>query len=221
MRGAGKVIWISLAIALVFLGGSALSEPSQKTSGLGAFIESFLIDEDETAILIDWSWGSAAGNPVNWRTTDIQAAPKWAQKRYGPYERGGEAVLTVDGKDHPELKKSEIPDNWVVTLRGSRAGFSSVTLENMGNSQDLCPLISYYLESLAEELSIEPYRCTTEPASTGVPVYTVGKKGKKKAWLINEYSGGSGGCLLTLELMFDQARADQVECFGDPTPKTD
>ena len=39
---------------LLCLQGSALGEPSPNTAELGAFIESLLIDEGETALLSDW-----------------------------------------------------------------------------------------------------------------------------------------------------------------------
>ena len=222
MKARNKIACIVPALVSLLFSGSALSASEHNTTALSAFIESLLVDEDETATSFDWSWGSEAGDPVRWRTPGIEAAPKRALTKYGPYERLGDVVLSGGGDGLPELKQNEIPDGWFLALRGPQAGFTSVTLENSGDSQALCLLTEYYLASLAKDLPIEPYRCKNEPASAGVPVYTVVKKGKKKAWLINEYGGGTAGCSLTLELIFDQARADQVMCLEDvDSPKSD
>jgi len=200
--------WILSLALLLGLQGSAASSDSPKSIELSALIESFLVDEGETATSFDWATEIAAGDAVHWRTKDVEEVR-------GVFQRWGEVVATVD---RDEKAPKEIPDSWNLTLLGSKAGFDRVKLENMGDNYALAELTHYYVEALARKLSVEPYRCKNEPASFGTAIYSVEKQGKKTAWLVNEHSCGSAGCMLSLDLVFDRAGADEIQCVVDDMP---
>ena len=158
-------------------------------------------------------WDSAANDPIAWQHAGIEEAPKADQARYGVYQRRGDVIVAVDGKaTHEVLAEKVYPGRFSVTLRGLRAGWTSVLIESDVNAPELCELS---LDSVGEGMSFERHRSKNEPAIGGSPVYAVGKAGKKPAWIRNDYSAGSAGCSQIYEIFFVQSEADQVQCWGE------
>ncbi len=208
-----RLLGSALFVLLLVPTGPALSEPLQDSIELAAVLGSLLSDEGEIATAFSWAWGSAPNDPIEWQHNGIKEAPKADQQQHGFYQRRGNVVVTIDGKPtHEVLAEKVHPGRFSVTLRGPRAGWTSVVIESDVTAPELC---SVRLESLGDGLSFEKTRCKNEPASAGTPVYAVRKAGKKPAWIRNEYSAGSAGCSQTYEIIFVQDKADAVQCWGE------
>lgn len=213
---AGGVLLIAALVGLFRMVPSSTEPdvtPTQVPEGsmeLAALIDSLLADEtvsgEPGGLLFDWMWGSEADDPIDWDTVGIKPAPEGAREKYGPFERRGSIVLTIDGEvTHHVLAQKKVPGHWNVVLRGPKVGYTDVFIESQVVAPGVCDVA---VESLSGGLSVEPYRCKKK-----FPIYSVTKSGKQPAWLRDEYSGGSAGCSRSLQLIFDQTAADLVECY--------
>lgn len=170
----------------------------------------FMQPKDGPAALDGWTFGAQPGSPIDWLTSGIQESTAAERKAGYPYRRTGEAVLTIDGKPtHKVLGKNLAPGRWTITLSGPRGGFTRATI-SAPNSQELGPSV---LEGLKGKLPLRPYRCTTPSISSGNKVYQVEGKGKKPFWINEEWSCGSAGCGISLDIVFTKKVADKFECF--------
>jgi len=158
----------------------------------------------------DWTLGAQPGSPISWQTAGIQETSAEERKAGYYFYRRGEAVLTIDGKPtHQVLEKSLVPGRWTISLLGPRGGFTKANIFT-SNSQDLGASI---LENLTGKLPLKPYRCKTPSVSSGNKVYQVQGTGKKPFWINEEWSCGSAGCSLSLDIVFTKKEADKLECF--------
>jgi hypothetical protein len=69
------------------------------------------------------------------------------------------------------------------------------------------------LEGLKDKLPLKLYRCKTPDISSGNKVYQVQGTGKKPFWINEEWSCGSAGCSLSLDIVFAKKEADGFQCF--------
>jgi len=203
------------------LAGKAATEsvPSKDNVGVSArsdsleladFIKMFMQPKGGPATLGDWTIGARQGSPINWKTPGIRETSSEVQAAGYPYQRIGEVIFTVDGKPtHQVLEKKVAPGTWTITLLGPRGGFTKANIYTP-NSQDLGSTI---LEGLKGKLPLQLYRCKTPSISSGNKVYQVQGAGKKAFWINEEWSCGSAGCSLSLDLVFTKKEADRFECF--------
>ncbi len=190
--------------------GTASASAESTSIEMVDLIKMFMQPKGGPTILGDWTFGAQQRSPISWETTGIKETSLEEQKAGYPYYRVGEAVLTVEGKPtHQVLERSVVPDKWMIKLSGPRAGFTRVTL-GAGNSGELGAGI---LESLKKQLPLRLYRCKTPSVSSGNKVYQVQGTGKKPIWINEEWSCGSAGCGLTLDIVFTKKEADKFQCF--------
>ena len=191
-------------------GPSSAGVESAASIEMVELIKMFMTPQQDPDALGDWAFGAQSGSPIRWETTGIKETSPEEQKAGYPYFRAGKVILTVDGKlTHQVLEKSIRPGKWAITLSGPRGGFTRATI-SAPNSQELGASI---LDVVKGELPLRHYRCKTPSVSSGNKVYQVQGAGKKPFWINEEWSCGSAGCGLTLELVFTKKEADRFECF--------
>jgi hypothetical protein len=198
--------------------GTSESAPGRDTASAGAaansmemveLVRMFMQPKGGPDKLGDWTIGAQPGTPIKWQTSGMQETSREEQKAGYPYRRTGKAVLTIDGKPtHQTLENTVVPGTWKITLLGPRGGFTRVNIA-AGNGE-LSPQL---LEGLKDKLPLKLYRCKTPDISSGNKVYQVQGAGKKPFWINEEWSCGSAGCSLSLDMVFTKKEADGFECF--------
>jgi hypothetical protein len=174
------------------------------------FIKQFTTAKGDPVNMGDWKFGARKGSPIRWSTNGIEAAPEAMQKAGYYYQRVGEVVLTLDGKPtHELLEATVVPGKWTIILSGPRAGFTRVALSSGSPGE----FGGGKLEGLNKQLPSRHYRCKPQSASSGNNVYQVQVPGKKPIWINDEWSCGSAGCFLTLDIVFTKKEADKFQCF--------
>jgi len=192
--------------AKVTAGASAKSDSIE----LIELIKLFMQPMGGPNILGDWTFGAKPGSPIDWQTSGIQETAAEEQKAGYHYHRVGEVVLTIDGKPtHQVLEKNVVPGTWTISLLGAHGGFTRATI-SAPNSQELGTSI---LEGLKGKLPLRLYRCKTLSISSGNKVYQVQGAGKKPLWINEEWSCGSAGCGVSLDIVFTKKEAGKFECF--------
>ena len=154
-------------------------------------------------------WALAAPNPssIRWRTKDTQGTAPAEQKNGYAYQRIGDAVITIDGKPtHQDLKPRPVPGVWKITLLGPRAGYTRVVI--VAWAQGLGPM----MEGLKKELPSRHYKCNPQGALDGNNVYLLQVLGKSPAWVDEQWSCGTQGCMVSWDIVFTKKEADRFTC---------
>jgi hypothetical protein len=155
-------------------------------------------------------WALAAPNPssIRWRTKDVEGTAPAEQKAGYAYQRIGDAVITIDGKPtHQDLTPRPVPGVWKITLLGPRAGYARVVITAW--AQGLAPM----LEGFKKELPSRHYKCNPQSAMDGNNVYLMQVPGKAPAWVDEQWSCGTQGCLVSWDIVFTQKEADRFKCL--------
>lgn len=210
MRPGTQMITEKAAAESLPVKAKAVKSAKNDTLELADFIKMFMEPKGTPATLGDWTFGARQGSPINWKTSGIRETSSAVQAAGYYYQRVGEVVFTIDGKPtHQVLERKVVPGRWTITLLGPRGGFTKVNISTP-NSQELGSTI---LEGLKGKLPLQLYRCKTPSISSGNKVYQVQGTGKKPFWINEEWSCGSAGCSLSLDLVFTKNEADRFECF--------
>lgn len=172
-------------------------------------IKMFMPPQKGPDALGDWTFGAQPGSAIRWETPGIKETSPEEQKAGYPYFRTGKVILTFAGKPtHQVLEKTVVPGKWTITLSGPRGGFTKATLAtHMADGGG--PM----LMRLKEKLSLQHYRCKPDSISSGNEVFVLQETGKKPIWINENWSCGSGGCGLTLDIVFTKKQADRFQCF--------
>jgi hypothetical protein len=198
---------IALACAAALLAACAHTEHASME--LVSLIELFSESRGEPASSGDWTAGARPGSAIRWRTSGIQSAPESLRSAGYPYLREGEVVLTIGGAPtHEVLERTVVPGKWDIRLSGPRAGFTRVTVWSQSTGE-----LKAVLEGLAKQLGARHYRCEPRFASSGNRVHSVDAPGRKPLWINEEWSCGSAGCSLSLDMVFTKNEADGFQCF--------
>ncbi|WP_305042827.1 hypothetical protein [Geoalkalibacter sp.] len=202
---------IFLAVALTALGGARTFAAGTTSIEMVELIEMLMPPQGEAEALGDWSWGAQPGSPITWATTGIEEATPEEHKAGYPYRRVGKAVLDIDEKPtHQILEKNVVPGKWNIILLGPRGGFTRVILNTFTGGELGGGML---LKSLETQLPSRHYRCKPDSISSGNEVFVVEVPGKKPIWINEEWSCGSGGCGVSLDIVFTKKAADKFACF--------
>ncbi len=210
MLGRATLTLAFAAIAFATTTGSqSVAAAATHSIEMVDLIRMFMQPKSGPDSLGDWTFGAQPGSPIRWKTNGIQETSREEQKAGYPYHRTGEAVLTIGGEfTHKVLEKNVVPGRWTITLLGPHGGFTRAVLS--GRIADGSVQV---LEGLEHELPLRHYRCKTPSVSSGNKVFVVQETSKKPIWINEEWSCGSGGCGLTLDIVFTKEEADRFECF--------
>lgn len=202
---------IFLAVALTAFGGARTMAAEATSIEMVELIKMLMPPQGEPETLGDWSWGAQPGSPITWETTGIEETSPEEQKAGYPYRRVGKAVLSIDGKPtHQILEKNIVPGQWNIILMGPHGGFTRVILGTFTGGELGGGML---LKSLEKQLPSRHYRCKPDAISSGNEVFIVEVPGKKPIWINEEWSCGSGGCGVSLSIVFTKKAADKFECF--------
>ena len=169
---------------------------ASNTMELAELLRALMTPSGAPDTLGDWTFGAQQGSPIRWETSGIKETSAAAQKDGYPYHRTGIVVITIDGKPtHEVLERSKAPGKWAITLLGPRAGYNKVTIST-GNSPELGPLLA----GVTSGLQIQHYRCKSQSLGSGNAVYRVQTDGMKPIWVDEQWSCGSAGCGVSLEV---------------------
>ena len=169
-------------------------------------IKIFLPDKSMDYNAYDWYTGADYENPIQWLTDGLE----WRNEK--AYRRG-EAIVTINGKYYECLRTRKEPCKWSISLKGSRAGYTSFSINSV-NHPDIPS--HYLIEGL---LFNGEYKSTLLKScdsnwSYGFYFYKVEMPEKKDFWLLSSYSCGSAGCSISVDCYTDINEAD-IECFNE------
>ena len=199
-----------LASAAFCCCGTAAASSSIELSKL---VNTFLLPPNSDHL--DWFVGATSGSPIKWKTSGIVDGTECDVEE--SFCRLGATVVTVNGKvTHKVLAQTVQPGKWLITLSGSRAGVSKVSIKSDVTSQELEELEVNIPSILAKaKMKLTPIKCLNEPATSGNVLYQVAAPNKKPAWLLNTWSCGSGGCSSTIDIYYHVEGTQEVKCFDD------
>ncbi len=184
--------------------GIASNARAENRSSLGAnshellpLIFLFAFPKSSLGTVQDWSIGARKRDRIDWITDGVA----WTDDMEGT--RIGTTIVTMNGKPLYVLKKHLELAPWTILLRGAHAGVYEVRVSSP-TSRDLSPIdLPAMLRKMKVAYSI--VACDElGGASSGTRIYEVEAPKKKKAWLLYEWSCGSGGCGVETALYFQK-----------------
>lgn len=200
-----RSIFLTFILGLAVFGINSTAAASNSID-LAKLVNTFLLPVNTDSALA-WSVGAKPGSPIKWKTNGIADGTQCDIKE--PFCRIGSAIVTVDGKvTHEVLKQTVQPGEWLITLGGALVGVSKVSITS-DLSHDLDPSIL-----TKAKINLTPVKCLNEPVSFGNVLYKVTAPNKKQAWLLNEWSCGSAGCSIGINIYYDAESTHDVQCHG-------
>jgi hypothetical protein len=176
----------------------------------------YLFLPDKESFARDWSTGAESSTPIQWITSGIFGeCPSHIVSESSPC-RYGIAIVTIDGEPISyNLEQNLEPAYWEIFLSGGgiRIGFEVVTLRQVTSTFN-----NIRLEAVLNDprITLTPYKCDQDisfPEDSSRQVYSVNAQNKGSAWIAENYSCGSGGCWMTLEIYYNRGLADEVQCL--------
>ena len=202
-----KLLSACVFVSAAFCCGSTMA--ASNSIELSKLISSFLLSDNSD--FGSWSVGTTPDFPIKWKTSGLADGTKCNVE--DPFCRRGTTVVTINGKvTHKVLAQKARPGQWLITLSGPRAGVNQVTIESDVSSDSLNEMDIPSIMDKAR-IKLTPIKCLKELASSGNVLYKVTAPNKKPAWLLNEWSCGSGGCTRSLSIYYDVESTSDVQCF--------
>jgi hypothetical protein len=169
------------------------SGKKEKTIELENLVKIFLpYDVDSDVTNQGWDMGGDGDSAITWLHDGIELTNTAFQRR-------GEVVPTVDGvPTYHLLRKNKELGKWSVLLEGPRAGVTHVTLEMNANSQEWD---GQFLLFQVSGVNFKKIKCLDEFVSWGNVLYEA-TWGSTKAYVVEGWSCGSGGCSSTLDIYY-------------------
>lgn len=180
-------------------------QPTKKNKSIELFnlLEMFIIPSNSSGNVIDWSTGANENSPIIWETSGVSEDV-----------RKGKVVVTIDGKiSYHTLLNSITPGLWDIELSGPHAGVTKVSISSERFSHELD-------RNILNNKSIMPYlrkfKCIDDNITglqDSIDIYEISIPGRTVAWLKKNWSCGTGGCGIWLEIIYDKSEAEKEECF--------
>ena len=137
----------------------------------------------------DWRAGASQGTPIKWTTKGIESTDNG-------FERNGTAVVTINRKlTHEILDYNVKSGTWEINLEGSHCCFNSCTIQTDCNSQEID--VSVYRKYLVQKLNL---KLISTDDDDNVETYKPGAAAWKDRRILFEWSCGSGGCWLSINI---------------------
>lgn len=202
-----KLISTCVLVSAAFCCGSTMA--ASNSIELSKLVSTFLLSDDSD--FGSWFVGKTPDSPIKWKTSGLADGTECNVEDL--FCRTGTAVVTINGKvTHKVLAQKARPGQWLITLSGPRAGVNQVTIESDVSSDSLDEMdIPTILDKA--RIKLTPIKCFKEMASSGNVLYKITAPNKKPAWLLNEWSCGSGGCTRSFSIYYDVESTSDVQCF--------
>ena len=153
------------------------------------------------------SWTSITHPSIHWKSTGPHPASAWLAEDGLPMSRTGTVVITVSGKPTHE-HEGNLPGQWELTLAGTSAHPTEARIDI-----DKPAAIGFEpVEALRARGFAVKALCEPGGISSGAAVYTVEAPGFKPVTMSHEWSGGSAGTSVGVELAYASSRAATKQC---------
>lgn len=197
-----RLIFVFLFCNLFYL----VSSQVNKHIELFDLIKIFLPDKSMDYNAYDWFTGTDDTVPINWKTKDLE----W---RNNTAFRFGEAIVTINNEYFECLGTKKEPCTWSIALQGSRAGYTSFSINSVTHPD----IGIYVIDGLLHKgdfVSTLLKSCDKDPLS-GFYFYKIEISGKKDFWLKYEWScGANGNCSIIIDCYTEQREID-LNCWTE------
>lgn len=212
-----KVFVCLLCFFLLSSNGVESAAIENGSSEFAELIRLFMLPEKGENEEQDWTTGARGEVPIDWETSGVEMVFNEEDPKASHKERKGTVVVNLNGKAAFEtLQKNLSPLSWDVVLTGDAlklSGVKRVVIEETSLVSDLPIKLSEYLSQ--NKINIKSANCYRyDLSSCGYSVYNIFISGKKPAWLVYEFCGGSGGFTHSFSLHYKGNLSDFAETYN-------